>query len=334
MRTLGSIPARLIDPLTAAPAWGSYRGALDRIDLAPLSRDPLERLARQKRWVYVAITAGRALIGAAIVDLGYAVSAFAFAYQEGEGMRVDRSLLGAPGLCRVRQTRDHRIDARFVSRRGSLRVAQRDGDPGIEVAIDLPALSLRGTLDGRAAPPALTAIAPIDGGAIDVTEKRVSMPVRGAAMIAGRRIDLDAAGSVGGYDLTLGLLARRTRWRWAFLLGRAVSGERVGLNLVEGFVGELECAAWVDDQLVPLAEGRFTFDRDAVERPWTVRTVDGAVDLVLTPGGVHRETRDLGIVSSRFVQPVGSFSGTIEVLGRRLVIERALGVVEDQDVLW
>jgi hypothetical protein len=55
---------------------------------------------------------------------------------------------------------------------------------------------------------------------------------------------------------------------------------------------------------------------------------------VLTPGGVHRETRDLGIVSSRFVQPVGSFSGTIEVLGRRLVIERALGVVEDQDVLW
>ncbi len=41
------------------------------------------------------------------------------------------------------------------------------------------------------------------------------------------------------------------------------------------------------------------------------------------------------MINSRFVQPVGCFSGTIRVPGRApLVVARALGVVEDQDVLW
>ncbi|MDQ3037367.1 MAG: DUF2804 domain-containing protein, partial [Myxococcota bacterium] len=153
-----------------------------------------------------------------------------------------------------------------------------------------------------------------------------------SALIAGRRVSLDAA--LGGYDLTHGLLARRTRWNWAFLMGRARGGEPIALNLVQGFVGEPECAVWIDGEPVPLAEGRFTFAQEAPERPWRVRTADGAVDLAFEPGGVHREHRDLRVARARFVQPVGTFSGTIDVGGRRLELERVPGVVEDQDVVW
>lgn len=334
---LPEIPPSVIDPRTGAPAWGSYRGAFRRIELAGLVRDRFERLATEKRWLWGTIATESALIAWAIVDLGYAASAFAFAWDRERGMIVDRSMMGVPRLCRVRQGQSSRLDARFVhldlaGRGASLRMRSRDGDPAIEVAIELSDLEVHATLDTRGAASSLTAVAPVPGGRVSTTEKRVLMPVHGSALLAGRRIALD--GALGGYDYTHGLLARRTRWNWAFLMGHTPRGERVGLNLVEGFVGAPECAVWIDDEPVPLAEGRFEFTREAPDREWRVRTADGAVDLVFTPGGVHAEHRDLGLVRARFVQPVGTFAGTIEAGGRRLELAGVPGVVEDQDVVW
>ncbi|HVY48825.1 MAG TPA: DUF2804 family protein, partial [Minicystis sp.] len=137
-----------------------------------------------------------------------------------------------------------------------------------------------------------------------------------------------------GYDHTHGLLARRTAWRWAFAMGRAKSGEKVAFNLVEGFVGEPECCVWIDDELHPVGEGRFLFDAKHPLEPWRVRTTCGAVDLRFSPGAMHAERKDFGLVRSHFVQPVGAYAGAIEVGGKKLELEGVLGVTEDQDVLW
>ena len=189
-------------------------------------------------------------------------------------------------------------------------------------------------LSTEGAPPPIGVVAGLgEKDLVNATEKGALLAVTGAAAIAGRGSSLD--GGLGGYDYTHGYLARHTAWRWAFLLGRAESGERVGLNLVQGFVGEPECALWVDGELYPLAEGRFTFDPRRPTEPWQVRTADESVDLRFEPGGIHQEHKNLGVITSRFIQPVGCFSGTIRVPGRApLVLSRALGVVEDQDVLW
>ena len=61
---------------------------------------------------------------------------------------------------------------------------------------------------------------------------------------------------------------------------------------------------------------------------------DGAVKLRFVPIGAHREERDLKVVKSHFVQPVGLFRGTLEIEGRTHVIEDVPGVTEDQDILW
>ncbi len=167
---------------------------------------------------------------------------------------------------------------------------------------------------------------------VGVTEKRACLAVRGAALVDGHRVSLD--GALGGLDFTHGLLPHRTQWNWAFGLGRTRTGERVGFNLVEGFVGEGECALWVDDRTVPISEGRFTFDRAARLGPWRVRSADGEVDLEFEPGAEHTETRNLGLVRSRFAQPLGTFRGTLRVGDRTLELDRCLGVVEDQDVVW
>ena len=165
-----------------------------------------------------------------------------------------------------------------------------------------------------------------------MTEKRALLDVTGELVVNGRHVAL--GGALGGFDYTHGLLARRTAWRWAYALGRAKSGERVAFNLVQGFVGEPECAAWVDGALFPLREGRFAFDCERPLSEWRVSTADGALDLVFTPGAMHSEDKDLGVIASQLVQPVGTYRGTLRVGGKLLTLDRVLGVTEDQSVLW
>jgi len=161
----------------------------------------------------------------------------------------------------------------------------------------------------------------------------VLMPVSGEAIAGGVHHRLD--GALGGHDFTFGFLARKTAWRWAFALGRARSAERVGLNLVQGFVGEPECAVWVDGELYPVPEATIAYDEASPLSPCSVRTPGGEVDLRFDPGAIHSEAHDFGIVATRFLQPAGSYTGTIRLPGRApLMLDRVLGVAEDQAVTW
>jgi hypothetical protein len=337
-------PEDAVDPRTGRARHGTYRGALSRCDLSALRPSAAARLIREKRWVYVTFIRAPWMISLAIVDLGYAQTVFGFAHHEARGLAVDmRAAPGLPGLSRVRQDGVRRIDARLRGARHRVSIRERHGEGVLEVRASTPRLELRASLDLRAAAPALTAIAPIRGGIVDVTEKRTLAPVRGAALVEGERIDLD--GGLGGFDFTVGLLARETRWNWAFLMGSTDTGEPVALNLVEGFVGPPECAVFGSSSLHALNEGRFTLpaarrvgeslsDRARHLEPWRVQTAEGECDLVFTPRAVHDEALDLGLVRSRFVQPIGSFAGTIRRGDETLRISHALGVVEDQDVRW
>lgn len=345
MRSLDAPPSSVLDPLTHAVLRGSFRdglppsvdfGALD-VGGLPIVGGPLFRVAHEKRWVYAAITAGDVFLGAAVIRLGYASSAFVFAFDRGSGrMLADVSLLGPAFFAAVSGSPREGASARFSSPlpRASLSWRRAPGDGVFSLAIQAGEVSVDARLAAEGAPPPIGVVADLGArGLVNATEKGALLAVTGEATIAGRRISLD--GGLGGYDYTHGYLPRRTAWRWAFLLGHAESGERVGLNLVEGFVGEPECALWIDGALFPLAEGRFSFDARRPGDPWQVRTADEIVDLRFEPGGIHQEHKNLGVITSRFIQPVGCFSGTIRVPGRApLVLSRALGVVEDQDVLW
>ncbi len=52
------------------------------------------------------------------------------------------------------------------------------------------------------------------------------------------------------------------------------------------------------------------------------------------PAAVHEEVQDLKLVKSKFIQPVGRFSGSVTVDGRTFHVEGIPGVVEDQDMVW
>jgi hypothetical protein len=110
------------------------------------------------------------------------------------------------------------------------------------------------------------------------------------------------------------------------------------LNLVEGFndarADVNENAVWLDGRVHPVGRARFRWNESDPLDAWDVETVDGAVKLHFLPVGAHHEERDLVVVKSHFVQPVGLFRGTLEINGRTHVIDDVPGVTEDQDILW
>lgn len=336
MRTLTSPPARIADPVTRALATGSFRGGVGRVDPGLLGAGPAFRVAHEKRWVYAAIAADDLLIALAVVRLGYVANCFAFAFDRAEGRIAGRyTAVAPPFAATVGDTGGEGCRAAFRWLGSSVIVERGRGERDYRVEVKTPDLRVSARLSTEGMPPPIGAVASIGGppGLFNATEKGVLLNVVGEAIAGGRHHDLD--GGLGGYDFTSGLLARHTAWRWAFALGRGPGAERVALNLVQGFVGEPECAVWIDGELYPLSEGRIDYDPAAPLSPWRVTTAGGEVDLRFDPGAVHAEAHDYGLVRSKFIQPAGSYTGTIRVPGRDpVILDRVLGVVEDQDVLW
>ncbi len=343
-RTLEAPPASLVDPRTGLPAFGSYRGALPPIDLSPLKRSALYHLTHRKRWLYAALCTDEIFVGLAVVDLGYILNSFAFVYARGDRRLVaDCTALAPPGIGGgVSRSFCDGFSARFGGTpfAAKVRMSRAAGGRTVEIDAHHPGLTIRASFDAEAAHPALSAIGAIPGGVVNATEKGALLPLRGEIIADGKRRSLD--GGVAGYDFTHGYLARHTQWRWAYALGKAKTGERIAFNLVEGFLGAKECGAWIlppegsgdAASLIPLGEGRFTLDSRHPLDPWRISTTCGALDLVFRPGGAHSEEKDFGIIRSRFLHPVGMYSGTLRAGGKTLELSEVLGVAEDQDVLW
>jgi len=334
MRALSTAPSTFVDPATGRPRLGSFQGGLPPIDARGLGAGPLRRLLRRKRWIYAAIAADPLFLGLAVVDVGYASNAFVFAWLKGQrGLATSRTAVGGPGGAKVSDQAGEGCFASFNSGGLKIRVARPRGASVYSIEAEARGLRLEARLEGRAAPPAISAIASLGPGLVSATEKQALLTCEGELQIEGSSHPL--GGGLGGFDYSHGLMPRRTAWRWAYALGRASSGERVALNLVEGFVGEPECAVWVDDVLYPVGEGRFTFDRQAPTGPWRVQSSDGVVDMSFEAGGMHAEERDYKLLVSRFRQPVGLYRGVIALPGRPpLRLDGVLGVTEDQEVLW
>lgn len=327
-------PDNLFDE-SGAPKIGTYFGPFSHIDLSPaIARiGRAEAFTKHKRWFYVAVSTEELWLGAAIVDTGYAANAFAYVASHEKGVLATTSHVGVSGLgCRVGDEPEEGADARFRAPGAHFRIRRRKGSSAYEVVVDTDKIKVWATVETARAPWPLSAIARPLGGEVNVTEKRALCDVRGETRLNGERYILD--GGLGGMDYTQGLLPRLTAWRWAYMLGRTDAGLRVAMNLVEGFNGEVECGVWVGRRLYAVGEGRFEFDRREPMKPWRVTTTDGAVDLRFEPIGMHAEKRDLLLVRSEFVQPVGKFFGTVRVGEKLVEIDGVPGVVEDQSVRW
>ena len=279
---------------------------------------------------YVAVADENVFAAMAVVSLSYVATAMVFVLDRHTGkLLVDHSVIGPGAAASFEDQGDGRRKAEFKWGRTCLSLADNGCVVDLGGARTPTHIVTRPRSLARATP--IAAVVPIEGGYANATEKRLS-EVSAEIIADGHRFLLDRA--LAAYDHTAGFLARHTAWRWALGMGFAKSGERIAFNLVEGFVGEAECGGWVGDELFGLGEGRFDFDTERPSEPWQVRTTCGAIDLTFHPQAIHAEDKDMWLVRSKFIQPIGSFEGRVVLGGKRFEVARLAGVTEHQDVLW
>lgn len=293
------------------------------IDWGRARTGPIWRFLHWKRWQYASIVGADVVAAVAIVDLGWAGTGFAYLFdRRARSVLVDASVLGLPG--RATRVANH-VGAGAVSTldtgRNHLRIA-RDSDTW-QVTIDVPGLRLDAELQPGPSAATICAIAPVPGGIANCTHKAHGLLVRGFADVRGKRFGLD--GSMAVLDHTSGLLARSTSWRWA-----SATSADTAINLVEGFHEPLENALWRSGQLHALGAVRFARDDHDSMAPWRVTADDGSVDLAFRPEGIRSQDKNLGFAVSRWVQPIGTYRGT--VLGDD--VGELSGVIEDHVARW
>jgi hypothetical protein len=321
---LPPLPAGLDDPDTGI-VHGLFAG---RTDSDPLSVGP--RHGRARRWRYLAASDGDTAVGAAVVDLGVVGVAFAWAQFGARTYTWERRVPLRRGLA-VGRGLDSAAAVRLTGAR-----LQLDADGGFRV--DVPVGDgRRVTADVRCAvdvTPAVAITRTPEGG-WNATQKAAGYLATGWVRLGDEtRMPLGTAAS-GWRDATAGRQDRTTTWRWAAGGGRGEGGRRVGLNAGTGMneAGEGECVVWWDgvphrllvERLGPEDEWDPTGDWVVAGPGWT---------LWFEPRGVRAKDERLGVLTSRYVQPIGWFRGTLPGPDGQPVDVELVGVTEDHLAVW
>lgn len=309
-------------PLPPLPAGTSLADGLwaGRID-----RDPRPgRRGRTRRWSYSAAGSEEAAVGAAIVDLGFASTAFAWCLVDGQVLTWDTR--GLP-LVSARVGTHAGLPARFRGGRGRVVIG-----PNGDLDLDVPVAGgrLRANLDVSPNQPAVCVTA-TPGGGWNTTQKvageharvRVSTPTTQVVTTGGT-----------WRDWTLGAQDRDTRWRWAAAAGRSADGRRVGINVSTGMNGAAggEDVVWWDG--VPHALALDGLGPVGAELSGDWRLSGPGWELHVDTAGVRAADEDLLLVRSRYVQPIGTFAGSLPGPEGGVVPVTMVGVTEDHVARW
>jgi hypothetical protein len=343
------------------PLFGGYAGIVASAGLDGLASahrlggsDPLgiaQRRVREKSWVYAFASTPEAAVAVLMVDGAIVGTGFLMATD----LRTGEVIADSSRKFALASVNDSPGDGLRAAYRlpGTRYAARRDGDKfTVRASLGRAIASLPGQsrpwveldLILREEGTGITAISEVTHdheSSVSVTAKTSGMLVTGELVVhaEGGSATYSLDGGFGGYDYTKGLLPRNTAWHWAYGTGRLADGTVLGFNIVDSFAGvgekSRENAVWIDGRPTALdARTRFAFDRDDVMKPWGITTADGTVRLRFEPMAAHNEHLDVKVLRSLFIQPMGHFSGEIDVDGRTYVLDRMPGVAEDQDILW
>lgn len=313
-----TIPTAL-PPLPGTPdvPVGLWNGSLDRLVRG-------QERGRTRRWSYSAAGSPEAAVGAAVVDLGFAVTAFAWALLDGQVRTWD-----ARGLPRVSgRMGDHAATwARFTTRDARVEIGP---DGALDLDVPVAGGRLRASLGIDADRPAVC-VTPTPRGGWNATQKVAGERARIRVRAPGVQVTTTGA---GWRDWTRGAQDRHTQWRWVAGAGRAGDGRRVGLNVSTGMnaAGPGEDVVWWDGVPHGLEVSSLGPVGDDTAGDWRVTGPGWALDL--DSRGARAADENLGVVRSRYVQPIGRFVGTLPDPSGTPVEVVLTGVAEDHVARW
>ena len=316
-------------PARPPPAIGTYAGRCGDTRLGLAGRvSALRQYISEKRWQWFAAFDDDLAVGGAVVDGGFFGTAFLWVFDRAAGeLLVDEDVVVPSPLVSVttHPTAGHVASVALpgyrlsMARTGAtLAVEGHAGGATVDLALDA---------DDRRA---ITAVCPVAGrvDGVNLTQKEPGVSVSGrvsGADVSSREVVPERTfDGVGFLDYSHGLLARDTRWDWAFASAQAADGTPVAFNLVDQFNDGRENVVWVDGE--PQAVGAATLETG---EEWRVTTACGTVDATLAVEGRRQQEIDIGLVRSSYDQPLGRWTGT--VAGHDIA---GVGVAEQHHTRW
>ncbi len=339
------VPDALINE-QGVPEFGVYYRPFATVNLtdfdyrrvAPFPFSLFETASRRaiKRWQYMGFASSEVVVGMAVVDIGYAHSAFVYVYNRTTRQLHEHSYID---VLRSKGTQSESSLAgvtEWVAGKKHLRMDNGSGLSARRISAHIPnALQLEVETDESGVTP-LCAVTRNGLHGYNYCHKAAGFPISGFVEVGGERFELSGDDAHGSLDWTAGCLGRNTFWNWASAGGRLEDGRRLGINLVSGVNdrGFTENVYWIDGKPIKVDVVNFDYDSDAIlTTPWRIRSNDGRVDLSFRADSERAEDINLGLLVSRFHQPFGQFEGRLEVDGHMQNVS-LYGMVEEHEARW
>lgn len=184
----------------------------------------------------------------------------------------------------------------------------------------------------------LVLVSPLAPDRVQYTHK-VACPVEGTVRLGEKTVELDPAKTIALIDVQKSYFFNSTVWKWATFGGFDGKGRLVAMNACEGLVADdehyNENCAWVDGKIQLFPAAHFSFDRERLLDPWSVKTTGGELDVSFKPAGERKGRVNLGVVMSDFHQPYGLFDGKMSGPGgEKIEIKDKFGVCEYHLARW
>ncbi|MBV2129272.1 DUF2804 domain-containing protein [Arsukibacterium indicum] len=303
-----------------------YRTAMDK----PASG--LARWAHYKQFQFVSVSHPDWILAAAIADIRYLCSGFAYFYQRSTASLTEFKLLQPLGRHSQMSASATAGVARLTGGNNSIRI-----EPcGYSWRLALQSKQLNADLllsPGHIVEP-LALCLPTGYNGWTYTQKHNALRVTGDIQLQQQPVAVTAA--LGGYDFSAGYMRRETSWRWGSLSGYSGS-DKIGFNLAAGVneTGATENCCWVNDKRYLLPAVHFRFNRLKPDTPWQLVSQCGAVQLQFIPAAKRQERLNLGLLASNFRQYCGSWHGTITLSdGQQIHCIGQQGLAEDHFARW
>lgn len=338
--------SKLMPKSTATALFGAHLGRLSNLSVVETvgstpSLFSLKRF-REKRWSYLGVINEQCISGTALVHLGYACNVFTFVFDRQEKQLVETGFVLPPtdalhfdrdpddGNCTLQHKRNQ-ISMLHRCSEGKRLLDIHVGENSKRVI--RAELEIEENLHSKP----LQLITPMKNGKTVFTQKIAGLKASGSISTANKTFTFDKENSFAIFDWTNGFHNRITEWNWASAGGISECGKRIGLNFSSGVYtsGYGENVIWVDGNPELQEEIMFEYDSKNPLNPWLISNKSKTVYLTFTPENKRQSRDNFGIIASRFMQPVGSFSGYLtSQTGTKITVSKLGGVVEEHYAKW
>lgn len=299
--------------------YGLYSGPVANVGTAPWAA---KRRSQRKAWMYTGAFTERYYVGLAIADAGLVATAFAYVFDAQTNKYVEEKITVPFGFAA-------NFDAGMDS---AWKLKQFEFKPnGNTLLYTYSGKRLKVSLELEENGQGSSTIAPAPGRPFHFTYKNLQLPTKVNIEVDGEKISLE--GNIGGVDFSKGYPPRHTNWNWASLNATAANGSPLGINLVANFNNNIENALWYNGQIIQLGQAVFSYGQPLEKTNWTIKTLDGIIEMTFTPLGYRGENINALIMLSKFKQPFGVFKGTLNLNGESHAFT-GYGVVEEHFAIW